>query len=213
MLTKNQKISYGILGTAFVVGVGLFLGWMVESHRLTGEKDAVATITEGRTIGTAQLGGPFELVDHHGAPRSDGDFRGRYMLVYFGYRFCPDICPAALYNITEALNQLGKTAAKIQPLFITVDPKRDTAENLGVYMQNYDPRFIALTGNENQIETAKKAYKVFALPATPDGTTSEYLMDHSSIIYLMDPMGRFVAHFNHTTEPKQLAAALNRYVH
>lgn len=212
MTTGRQKIAYGILGVAFVAGCILFAIWTVDQHHRTDAVHQTAVITEGRTIGTAQLGGAFELIDQRGARRRDTDFKGQYMLVYFGYRFCPDICPTALHTMTEALASLGRTAYKIQPIFITVDPGRDRPKDLAIYMENYDPRFVALSGDDNQIEAAKQAYKVFAAPVTPDGTTSDYLMDHSSIIYLMGPQGQFLAHYNHTIDPAQLGNSLRQYI-
>lgn len=158
--------------------------------------------------GTPRIGGKFLLQDHKGQKRSHLDFRGRYTLVYFGYSFCPDICPTALYNMTEALETLGDKAKNFQPLFITVDPERDTVEELAKYMENFHPSFIALTGSNDAIQKAKKAYHVYAAKAEPDGESSDYLLDHSSIIYVMDPKGRYVTSFNHATPSKTIVDGL-----
>jgi protein SCO1/2 len=158
------------------------------------------------------IGGPFHLIDHHGQPRSDVDFKGKIMLVYFGYSFCPDVCPAGLYHISQALHEMGAKAKEIQPLFITVDPERDTVQNLALYMENFHPQFLGLTGTPEAINKAVKAYRVYAQKAKPDGTSTDYLIDHSSIVYVMDRQGRFLTSFNHQTEPAQIKAILKSYL-
>ncbi len=179
------------------------------SHDLQAKEDGgVAQVTDKPASGQAKIGGFFSLKDHQGVQRRDTDFRGKYMLVYFGYTFCPDICPTALIAMTEALNQLGSKSKEVTPLFITVDPERDTQEQLALYHQNYHPQLVMLTGSKQAVEQAKKSYRVYAAKAKPDVTTSDYLMDHSSIIYLMDRQGRFVAHFNHATSPDEIANRL-----
>lgn len=167
-----------------------------------------AHVTNRPATGIAKIGGRFALKDHTGALRKDIDFRGKYMLVYFGYSFCPDICPQALFAMTEALNQVGKKANQIIPIFITVDPQRDTSAQLDSYRQSFHPSFVTLTGTKEQVKQAMKAYRVYAAQAKPDGTTADYLMDHSSIVYLMDRQGRFISHFNHATPPEKIAATL-----
>ena len=158
--------------------------------------------------GDPKIGGHFLLTDHKGVQRSNLDFRGRYTLVYFGYSFCPDICPTALYNITEALESLGDKAKKFQPLFITVDPERDTVEELAKYIDNFHPSLIALTGSKEAINKAKRAYHVYAAKASPKESGADYLLDHSSIIYLMDPRGRYVTSFNHATPAETIIKSL-----
>ena len=174
-------------------------GLMAEKH-IKGDK------------GFPGIGGPFKLVDHEGHIRTDADFKGKIMLVYFGYTFCPDICPAALINMTEALTKMGKKASQIQPIFITIDPLRDTSPHLKIYMENYHPSFIALTGDMPHIEIAKKAYRVYGAKAKPDDSTTDYIMDHSSIIYVMDRQGRFITHLNHTTLPEEMIRILEQVI-
>ena len=174
------------------------------------ESPVSAKVTDRPTTGTAKIGGRFALKDHAGILKKDTEYRGKYMLVYFGYSFCPDICPQALVAMTEALNQVGKKANQIVPIFITVDPKRDTSAQLALYRQNFHPSLVTLTGSKEQVTQAMKAYRVYAAIAKPDGTTADYLMDHSSIIYLMDRQGRFISHFNHATDPKKIAEAIKK---
>ncbi len=172
------------------------------------ENPSAATVKDRPASGTAQIGGRFALNDHNGILKKDIDYRGKYMLVYFGYSFCPDICPQALVAMTEALNQVGKKAKEVVPIFVTVDPKRDTAAQLAIYRQNFHPSLVTLTGTKTQVKQAMQVYRVYAAKAKPDGTTADYLMDHSSIIYLMDRQGRFISHFNHATDPKKIAETI-----
>lgn len=164
------------------------------------------------TSGKALVGGPFELTRHDGKRVSDKDFRGKYMLVYFGYTFCPDVCPSELQVISAAIDRLGKDADKITPVFITIDPERDTVEVMAQYVANFSPRLVGLTGSPEDIAKVAKAYRVYYARAKDSGEASEYLMDHTSIIYLMGPNGEFVRHFPYTTDVdavvKGLRAAL-----
>lgn len=161
--------------------------------------------------GKALVGGPFELTSHTGERVSDKTFRGKYMLVAFGYTSCPDICPAELQVISAALDSMGEKARRIQPIFITVDPERDTQAVLNDYMRNFHPRFVGLTGTPQEIAAAARAYRVY-YARVKDESTADYLMDHTSIIYLMGPDGEFVKHFTYGTDPKALADGLSTAV-
>jgi protein SCO1/2 len=165
------------------------------------------------TTGKALVGGPFTLTDQHGRTVRDSDFRGKYMLVVFGYTYCPDVCPAELQVITAALDQLGPVADKIQPVFITIDPERDTVPQLALYAGNFHPRLVLLTGSSAAIADVAKAYRVYYAKAEGSASTSrDYLMDHSSIIYLMGPDGQFVRHFTYTTDAAALALQLKQSI-
>lgn len=157
------------------------------------------------------IGGPFELVDQHGQEVTQADFRGRYMLVYFGYTYCPDVCPTELQTMSQALDKLGDEAEQVTPVFITVDPERDTVEQLAAYAEHFHPRLVALTGSPEQIAAAAKAYRVYYRKAEDD-SASDYLMDHSNIVYLMDPEGRFVTHFGGGTGPERMAEQIGEYL-
>jgi len=166
---------------------------------------------EPAATGSALIGGPFSLTDQTGARRTDADFRGTHMLIFFGYSFCPDVCPTALQNMTVALDALGPKAARVTPIFITIDPARDTVAALGAYAANFHPRLVALTGTEAEIRAVAKAYRVYFAKVGEDGDP-DYLVDHTSIVYLMGPDGRYVAHFTHNTSPDELAQALKRHL-
>jgi protein SCO1/2 len=155
------------------------------------------------------IGGPFELVDTSGREVTDQTFRGKWMLVYFGYTSCPDACPTTLSEISLALDALGPLAPKVQPIFITIDPERDTPTALADYVKTFDPRIVALTGSTEQIAAAAKAYRVsYAKVATSDG--GNYLMDHSSIVYLMDPEGRLATFFPPDTTSERIVDTLRQ---
>jgi protein SCO1/2 len=157
------------------------------------------------------VGGPFNLIDQHGATVTEADFRGRYTLIYFGYTYCPDVCPTELQSMSQAVDALGAAGDKVTPVFITVDPERDTVEQLAGYAEHFHPRLMALTGSAEQVAAAAKAYRVYYKKVTEEGST-DYLMDHSSIVYLMDPEGRFLTHFSFGTGPEQMAEKIKEYL-
>jgi protein SCO1/2 len=166
---------------------------------------------EVKSTGEALIGGPFELVDQFGQARSDADFLGGYMLIYFGYTYCPDVCPTSLGIMSQAIDQLEESdpakAKRITPVFITVDPERDDVEIMKGYAEHFRPGMIALTGTSEQVAKAAKAYRVYFRKAE-DANSSEYLMDHSSIFYLMGPDGKYVKHFTHSDDATTIATAL-----
>lgn len=157
--------------------------------------------------GEATIGGTFTLTDQHGKTVSDKDFRGKYMLVYFGYSYCPEICPTDLLTISQTMAGLGADADRVAPVFITIDPERDTVEQLRTYMQNFDPRITALTGAKDIIAKVQQSYKVYSHKSEDTGA-SEYLMDHSAITYLMDTNGKYLDHFPHGTSSTAMVAKI-----
>jgi protein SCO1/2 len=155
------------------------------------------------------IGGPFSLTDQNGAVRQDSDFRGKLMLVYFGYTYCPDICPTTLAAMSQALDRLGPESDRVQPIFITVDPERDTPAQMRLYASNFHPRLLALTGSADQVAVAEKAYRVYAKKVAEPGKM-DYLMDHSSFIYLMDRDGKLAALIPPGADADAMAAAIRR---
>jgi cytochrome oxidase Cu insertion factor (SCO1/SenC/PrrC family) len=145
------------------------------------------------------VGGPFELTDHTGKPRTERDFRGKLMLVYFGFTYCPDVCPTDLQAIGLTLDKLGADRDSVQPLFITVDPERDTAQHLAEYVPMFHPRLIGLTGSADAIRKAADAYKVYYAKVDPDSGKADdggtYTVDHTAYIYLMDREGNYLGFF------------------
>ncbi len=160
---------------------------------------------------TPAVGGPFTLIDQNGAPRHDSDFRGKVMLVYFGYTYCPDACPAALQAISETLDLLGADGKKIQPLFISVDPARDTPAQLKSYAANFHPSLIALTGAPDQLKQVEQEYHVY-VAKVPQSGDDDYLIDHTSIIYVIGPDGRYRGQVPTGLPPKVMAATIQRFL-
>lgn len=143
----------------------------------------IAEKTAQKVAGST-VGGAFSLTDHNGKAVTEKSWPGKKKLVFFGFTYCPDVCPAGLDKMTTVLEQLGDSAGQIQPLFVSTDPKRDTPERMKEYLADYDDSFVGLTGTEEQVEQAKSAYKVYAAKAE-GGDEENYLMNHSSYIYLM----------------------------
>ena len=142
--------------------------------------------------GTATIGGPFTLVSSSGQNVSERSYRGKWVLIYFGYTYCPDACPTTLNNISVALDKLGSDARDLQPLFVTVDPQRDTRAAMADYLKSFDSRIIGLTGTQDQIDRTVKEFRVYASLEKSDDGGDSYLVSHTSYIYLMDPQGDFV---------------------
>jgi protein SCO1/2 len=162
------------------------------------------------SAGQALIGGPFTLTDHTGKRVTDQDFRGRFMLVFFGFTFCPDVCPTALQVMSEALDKLGPKAERFIPVLITVDPERDSPAQLASYVKSFHPRLVGLTGSPAEIEAVTKAYRVYVKKVPDPKSTAGYTLDHSAIIYVMGPDGTYRTHFTHTTNVDALADRLAR---
>ncbi|MHA1536112.1 MAG: SCO family protein [Alphaproteobacteria bacterium] len=163
------------------------------------------------TRGVALIGGSFSLTDQHGKSRTEREFRGKYMLIFFGYTHCPDVCPTGLQDMSEALDALGPEAGKVQPIFVTIDPKRDTPALLKDYAANFHSKLIALTGTPAAIARAAKAYRVY-FARTGDKSGDDYLMNHSTFTYFMGPDGKYLTRFTHNTKPKSMAAGMRKFL-
>lgn len=192
---RSPRVVYALIGVLLAVlllGTGGFL-WMGGGHG-----------------NVASVGGPFTLENGDGKPVTDRDFRGRYMLVYFGYTFCPDVCPTTLNAVADAMDKLGAKADRVQPLFITVDPKRDTPPVVKQYAAAFGTRVMGLTGTQEQIAQAAKAYRVYYAEHRTGTGPNDYSMDHSSILYLMGPDGRFIAPIRADQSGEEIAATIAR---
>lgn len=193
-MPRRPVLLFAALVLLIAAGLGRYAYMSQALHRPAGS-------------GVALVGGPFTLVDQDGRHVTEKDFLGKYMLVFFGYTYCPDVCPTELQVMTAALDQLGPEADRIQPVFVSIDPARDTPAVLKAYVGNFGPRLIGLTGTPEQVAAIAKAYRAYYAKAA-GGSDTDYLMDHSSIIYLMGPDGRFVKHMAYTTDAAKLAADL-----
>ena len=196
--SRRFVLAAVLLGGLVIMGAGALLAL---AHRDTPRGVA-------GTLLASAIGGPFRLVDQNGNTVTDADLKGKWSLVYFGYTHCPDACPTALNDIAIALDQLGPKREAVRAVFITVDPERDTPEVLKDYVTSFDAAILALSGSPEEIARAAKAYRVYyAKHPEPGG---DYSMDHSSVIYVMDPEGRFTASFTHQSTPEEIAERLKK---
>ena len=174
----------------------------------------VIVLVSGRdpvpSAGASAIGGPFSLVDQDGRTVTDKDLRGRPFLVFFGFTHCPDVCPTALFEISEVLGKLGPDAGKVSALFVTVDPERDTPAQMKDYLSSFNPRLVGLTGDPAAIAAVAKEYRVYVKKVPLDH--GDYTMDHTALVYLMDKDGRFVAPFNLKRSTEDAAADLRRHL-
>jgi protein SCO1/2 len=196
-----RTMRFILIASAFVAGLAsVFAIVIVLSGR---EPGAIATPS-------SLIGGPFRLTDQEGRPVTDQNFKGHPFLVFFGYTHCPDICPTTLFEISEILGQLGPDANRMAALFVTVDPARDTPATLKDYLSSFNARLVGLTGDQAAVDAIAKAYRVFVRKVPGEG--SDYVMDHTALVYLMDKEGRFVAPFNIKRRPEDAAADLRRHL-
>jgi protein SCO1/2 len=194
-----------------MIGVGLVLGVVVaaivSSNAQSPPERSAAELMDAVMWNREPIGGPFALTDQNGARRTEADFRGKLMLVYFGFTYCPDICPTDLQQMGLAVDRLGAEGEMVQPIFITLDPERDSAEHLKDYMPLFHPRFIGLTGNLVAIKEAARAYRVYFQKVEREDK-SDYTVDHSAFIYLMGPGGEYLGFFPPGTSAERLAEAM-----
>jgi cytochrome oxidase Cu insertion factor (SCO1/SenC/PrrC family) len=177
---------------------------------LAEEQPSAAQMMDDLMYGRGSVGGPFTLTDATGKPRSDSEFRGRLMIVYFGYTYCPDVCPADLIAITQALDALGPLADGVQPVFITIDPERDT-KLLGEYVGAFHHSLVGLTGSPEEIRKVANAYKAFYVKV-PDAQGGDYSIDHTGVIYLMGRNGEYLGFMPPQTSPERLTEILRKYL-
>ena len=168
--------------------------------------DQVPQLGRNMVTGQIAVGGPYALTDQDGKPRASTDFAGKYQLIYFGYTFCPDVCPTTLALMAATLDRLGADKDRIVPVFITIDPERDTPDAIKKYVAAFGPQFIGLTGTPDQIAKVEKEFRVYAKKGPVENGT--YAMDHSSVMYLMGPDGKLVSFYDEVTTPEDLAQKL-----
>jgi protein SCO1/2 len=196
--TPRFLLAAVVLAGLVILGTGGFLALAL--------RDSPRGVA-GTALSSA-IGGPFRLMDQNGKPVTDADLKGKWSLIYFGYTHCPDACPTALNDIAIALDQLGPKRDAVRPVFITVDPERDTPAALKDYVTAFDAPILALTGTPEEVAQAARAYRVYYAKHPEAG--GDYSMDHSSVIYVMDPQGRFTASFTHESTPEQISDRLKK---
>lgn len=202
-IRPSRLIAIGLLTIAAMAAAGTAAILMGAGHDRT-------PLVRIETTGTASIGGPFDLLATDGRSVTDKTFRGKWLLMFFGYTFCPDVCPTALSNISTALEKLGPDAAKLQAAFVTVDPARDTQATLTTYLRSFDHRILGLTGSEDQIGKVVKEFRIYVSAEKPAKDGDNYLVAHSAYIYLMDPDGRFVNVIQGTESGDEIASWIRR---
>jgi protein SCO1/2 len=200
-MTKRRLIRTAVIAIAGIGLAALIAMSQIQSAPVTGKP---LTPVAGSSVG-----GPFTLIDQTGKTVTEKDFAGQYLLIYFGFTYCPAICPTELQKMNQALKQLGPAANRVQPLFITIDPERDTQPVMKDYVAQFNPRLVGLTGSREQINHVLKAYRVYAR-RVDDPAANEYTMDHSSYIYFMNPDGQLLGIYGTDSTPADIAADLHR---
>lgn len=196
MSRKTVTIILGLLVALGIAAIGLIQ---------SGAGSLIAT----QESGTPLIGGAFELTDHKGKKVTDKDYRGKFMLVYFGFTYCPDVCPTELQHIAGALDVIGENRRKhLTPLFVTIDPERDTIDLMSNYVENFHPDLVGLVGTVEQIKKITEAYRVYSKKVMEKDSPDGYTMDHSALVFLMDDKGRYVRHFSYGTDPDRMAKGI-----
>ena len=208
MSHRSVPMTAARLRLALYILAGFAVGGLVALAVLPGARARLFPALTVTTAGQALVGGPFSLTDHTGKRVTDQDFRGRTTLVFFGFTFCPDVCPSALQVVSAALDKLGPKADRFVPLFISVDPERDTPMQLASYVQSFHPRLVGLTGTPAEIDAVVKAYRVYVRKVSDAKSTAGYTIDHTSLVYVMGPDGTYRTHFAHTTDANVMAERL-----
>jgi len=185
----------------------MLLGTLVPARAADAADPSAATLIEALLEGREPVGAPFDLIDQRGRRRTDVDFRGKLVLIYFGYTHCPDVCPTELQALSLALDMLGTAAEAVQPLFITIDPERDTPSHLADYVMAFHPRLVALTGEISAIRKVALAYKVY-FARNGAAQSGEYAVDHTGFVYLVGKDGHYLGFMTPESSPEQIVAAV-----
>lgn len=196
--------------TRLSLALALVAGMSVQCDAEPVQRSA-AEIMDILMWGREPVGGPFDLIDQTGKQRTAKEFVGKLMIVYFGFTYCPDVCPTDLQNIGLALDILGRSAERVQPIFITVDPERDTPEHLRDYVPMFHPRLIGLTGEAAAIRVAADAYKVYYAKVLNE-KGDNYTVDHTAFIYLIGAVGKYIGFFPSGTSPDRIAEMLRKHL-
>jgi protein SCO1/2 len=200
----------GYLLLALVIG-GAALLYARGNPAEDARRENAARLMNELMTGKGPIGGPFTLADQYGKRRSLDDFRGKLVLLYFGYTYCPDVCPTDLLAMGQLVKTLGVDGDKMQLIFVTLDPERDTQELLRDYVAAFHPRFVALRGSEDEVRRVATSYKIYFEKVRPPGS-STYLIDHMAFIFLLDRSGKYVAFFPPGTSAERMAVMVREFL-
>uniref|UniRef100_A0A8C5X4J7 Synthesis of cytochrome C oxidase 1 n=1 Tax=Malurus cyaneus samueli TaxID=2593467 RepID=A0A8C5X4J7_9PASS len=200
-----QLVSWRSLAATVVLGGGLLTGMKVMKRR----KEEELEKERNRGIGKPLLGGPFSLVSHEGQPRTSKDYIGQWVLIYFGFTHCPDICPDELEKMIAVVDEIDRIPSlpNLTPLFITIDPERDSQEAIARYVKEFSPKLVGLTGTKAQIDQVAKAYRVYYSEG-PKDEDNDYIVDHTIIMYLLGPDGDFVDYYGQNKKSAEISASV-----
>ncbi len=206
----GRSISH-IIGAAFAAALTVSVASATPASA-QGSTRSAAELMDAVMWNREPIGGAFTLTDQTGRARTDADFRGKLMLVYFGFTYCPDICPTDLQAIGLAMKELGEQAADVQPLFVTLDPQRDTTGHLAQYVPLFHPRLLGLTGSIDDVTKAADAYRVYFKRVVTGPTADDYTVDHSAFIYLMGRDGKYLGFFPPGTDAGKIVGMIKPYL-
>ncbi|XP_037010969.2 protein SCO1 homolog, mitochondrial [Artibeus jamaicensis] len=203
--SKPGPVSWKSLAVTFAIGGALLAGMKYFKK----EKMEKLEKERQRSIGKPLLGGPFSLTTHTGEPKTDKDYLGQWVLIYFGFTHCPDICPEELEKMIQVVDEIDNipTLPNLTPLFITIDPERDTKEAIANYVKEFSPKLVGLTGTKEQIDQVARAYRVYYSPG-PKDEDEDYIVDHTIIMYLIGPDGEFLDYFGQNKKNGEIAGSI-----
>ncbi|KAM9638489.1 protein SCO1 homolog, mitochondrial isoform 1-T1 [Morphnus guianensis] len=202
---RKQLVSWRSLAATFVLCGGLLAAMKKVKRR----KEEELEKERNRGIGKPLLGGPFSLINHEGQPKTSKDYIGQWVLIYFGFTHCPDICPDELEKMIEVVDEIDRipTLPNLTPLFITIDPERDNEEAIARYVKEFSPKLVGLTGTKAQIDQVAKAYRVYYSEG-PKDEDDDYIVDHTIIMYLLGPDGDFVDYYGQNKRSTEISASV-----